>query len=132
MTNVFADHYPIDKRIDVKNYRFNITASDKSNEIDVFASVKVYFKQSGVKQFRLDLVNKPMKGEGKGMIVNSITVLGKDISYTHTNNALLINLDQPSITGKKITFQIKYHGQPADGLHIGPTKYGDRSFLGDN
>ena len=58
--NVFADHYPIDKRIDIRNYQFNITVSDKSNEIDVTAFITVYFNQSGVKQFRLDLINKAM------------------------------------------------------------------------
>ena len=130
--NVFADHYPIDKRIDIRNYQFNITVSDKSNEIDATAFITVYFNQSGVKQFRLDLINKTMSGGGKGMVVDAISALDKNISYTHNNNALLINLDQPSITGKEITFQIKYHGEPADGLHIGPTKYGDRSFFSDN
>ncbi len=132
ITNVFADHYPIDKRIDIRNYQFNITLSDRSNEIDVTAFITVYFKQSGVKQFRLDLINKTMNSTGKGMVIDSITAVDKNISYTHTNNALLINLDQPSLSGKEITFQITYHGIPADGLHIGPTKYGDRSFFSDN
>ena len=132
VTTVYADHYPIDKRIDIRNYQFNITVSDKSNEIDVTAFITVYFNQSGVKQFRLDLINKAMSSGRKGMVVDSIIALDKSISYSHRNNALLINLDQPSITGKEITFQIKYHGEPADGLHIGPTKYGDRSFFSDN
>ncbi|CAN5715320.1 M1 family metallopeptidase [soil metagenome] len=129
-TNAFADHYPIDKRIDIKNYQFNIAFSDKSNEINTTAFVTVYFNQPGVKQFRLDLTNKGM--DGKGMVVDSITAVDKAISYSHINNALLINLDQPSLSGKEITFQIKYHGEPADGLHIGPNKYGDRSFFSDN
>ena len=60
ITSAFADHYPIDKRIDIKNYQFNIAVSDHSNEIVVTAFVTVYFNQSGVKQFKLDLVNKPM------------------------------------------------------------------------
>ncbi len=132
MTRTFADHYPIDKRIDIKHYQFNITVSDKSDEIGVTAFIKVYFNESGVKQFRLDLVNKPMNADGKGMVVDSVRAVDKNISYTHTLNALIINLDQPSTIGKEITFQIKYHGQPADGLHIGPTKYGDRSFFSDN
>ncbi|MEP7111208.1 MAG: M1 family aminopeptidase, partial [Ferruginibacter sp.] len=132
MNSAFADHYPIDKRIDIKNYQFNITLSDRSNEIDATAFVTVYFNQSGVKQFRLDLINKTDNTNGKGMVVDSITAFDKNISYTHTNNALFIHLDQPSISGKEITFQIKYHGEPVDGLHAGPTKYGDRSFFSDN
>ena len=132
ITSVFADHYPVDKRIDIKNYQFSITLSDKSNEIDVTALVTVLFKQPGVKQFRLDLTNKTFDADGKGMLVDSITALDKIISYTHINNALLINLHQPSIANDQVTFKIKYHGEPADGLHIGPTKYGDRSFFSDN
>ena len=130
VTNVFADHYPFDKRIDIRNYQFNITFSDKSNEINAIAFVSVYFNQSGVKQFRLDLTNKAMNG--KGMVVDAISALDKTISYTHSNNALLIDLDQVSVAGKEIIYQITYHGEPADGLHIGPTKYGDRSFFSDN
>ena len=132
ITIVFADHYPVDKRIDIKNYQFSITLSDKSNEIAVTALVTVFFKQPGVKQFRLDLTNKTIGADGKGMQVDSITVLDKLISYTHINNALLINLHQPSLANDQVTFKIKYHGEPADGLHIGPTKYGDRSFFSDN
>ncbi|MEJ7675401.1 MAG: hypothetical protein WKF59_22505 [Chitinophagaceae bacterium] len=69
---------------------------------------------------------------GKGMVVDAISSLKKTISYTHSNNALLINLEEASVAGKEIIFQITYHGEPADGLHIGPTKYGDRSFFSDN
>ncbi len=132
ITSVFADRYPVDKRIDIKNYQFNITLSDKSNEINATALVTVYFKQSGVTQFRLDLTNKTINGDGRGMLVDSITALDKIVSYTHINNALLINLHQSSLANDQVTFKIKYHGEPADGLHIGPTKYGDRSFFSDN
>ena len=132
ITSVFADRYPVDKRIDIRNYQFNITLSDKSDEINVTALVTVLFKQAGVKQFRLDLTNRTINGDGKGMLVDSITALDKIISYTHINDALLIKLNQPALAGNEITFQIKYHGEPADGLHIGPTKHGDRSFFSDN
>ena len=132
ITKGFADHYPIDKRIDIKNYQFTISVSDVSDQIEVTAFVTVYFNQPGVKQLRLDLINKTMNSDGKGMMVESITAPGRNISYVHTNNELLVNLDQPSLAGKEITFQITYHGEPADGLHIGKTKYGDRSFFSDN
>ena len=129
-TSVFADHYPIDKRINIQNYQFNITLSDNSNEINAIAFITVYFNESGVKKFRLDLINKGMNG--KGMVVDAISSPQKTITYTHTKNVLSINLEEGSIAGKKIIFQITYHGEPADGLHIGPTKYGDRSFFSDN
>lgn len=132
ITEVLADEYPVDKRIDIKKYQFNITVSDRSNEIAVTSFVTVYFIQSGVKQIRLDLTNKPINGDGRGMMVDSVSISGKAIPFSHTNDALLVNLDPAYSAGKEITFQIKYHGLPADGLHIGPTKYGDRSFFSDN
>ncbi len=127
---VVADDYPIDKRIDVRHYRFQINVTDQSDEIDVTAFVTIFFKQPGVKQFRLDLVNKAISG--KGMQVDSVWAVDNNTSFTHRDNALLIHLDRPATAGKEITFQIRYHGEPADGLHIGPTKYGDRSFFSDN
>ncbi len=127
---VFADHYPIDRRKDIKHYQFNLTVNDNSNEIDITSFVTIYFKAADVKQIRLDLTNKDLNG--KGMMVDSIVSIGKNISYTHNNNALLINLDHQALSGSEITFKIKYHGEPADGLHIGPAKYGDRSFFSDN
>ncbi|MEO7264958.1 MAG: M1 family aminopeptidase [Ferruginibacter sp.] len=132
ITSVFADHYPVDKRIDIKNYQFDISFSDKTDEINVTAFVTVYFNKPGVKQLRLDLVNKSVNTDGKGMLVDAVSVNNNNIIFSHSNNALWINLGKPSVTNSVITFQIKYHGVPADGLHAGPTKYGDRSFFSDN
>ena len=130
VNSVFADHYPIDKRIDIKNYQFNIEFSDKSNEIKATTFVSVYFNQAGVKQLRFDLISKAKNG--KGMAVDSISAPNMNITYTHLNNEILINLEQASTAGITIVFKITYHGEPADGLHAGPTKYGDRSFFSDN
>ena len=130
VNSVSADHYPIDKRIDIKNYQFNIEFSDKSNEIKATTFVSVYFNQAGVKQLRFDLISKAKNG--KGMAVDSISAPNMNITYTHLNNELLINLEQASTAGITIIFKITYHGEPADGLHAGPTKYGDRSFFSDN
>lgn len=126
----FADQYPIDTRIDIKHYQFNLSLSDRSNEIRMTSIVTVIFKEAGVKQIRLDLINKG--DNGKGMIVDSISSSNKKISYTHVNNALLIDLVQAPSAGQELSFTIDYHGVPADGLYIGPTKYGDRSFFSDN
>lgn len=128
--SAFADNYPIDKRIDMRHYRFHMAVTDRSDEIEVTAFITVLFKQPGVSQLRLDLVNKA--ANGKGMQVDSVWAINNKISYIHKDNALLIQMDRPAEAGKEITFQIQYHGEPADGLHIGPTKYGDRSFFSDN
>ncbi|HSF44961.1 MAG TPA: M1 family metallopeptidase [Chitinophagaceae bacterium] len=128
--SAFADHYPVDTRIDIKHYQFNLTVSDWSNEINMTTVVTVIFKEAGVKQIRLDLINK--SDNGKGMVVDGITSSNKQMSYTHLNNALTINLDQSPSAGSEMSFTIGYHGAPADGFRIGPTKYGDRSFFSDN
>ena len=128
--SVFADHYPIDKRIDIKHYQFNINFSDNTNEIKANANITIYCKEAGVKQIRLDLTNKAKNN--KGMVVDSVTAPNMHLRYTHLNNELLINLERASFVGETIVVKINYHGEPADGLHVGPTKYGDRSFFSDN
>jgi aminopeptidase N len=127
---LFADQYPVDTRIDIKHYQFNLTLSDWSNEIRMTSMVTVIFKEAGVKQIRLDLINKA--DNGKGMVVDGITSSNKQVSFTHTNNALLITLDQTPSANQELSLTIDYHGVPADGLRIGPTKFGDRSFFSDN
>ncbi len=128
--SVFADHYPIDKRIDIKHYQFNIEFSDKTNQIKATTFVTVYFNQAGVKQLRLDLTSNVKNG--KGMVVDSVSAPNLNTTYSHLNNELLINLEQASTAGTSLIIKITYHGEPADGLHAGPTKYGDRSFFSDN
>lgn len=127
---VFADHYPVDKRIDVRHYQFDITVSDHSNEISVISLVTIYFKEAGVDKIRLDLINS--MANGKGMLVDSVLMLHKRVPFTHANNALEIRPDQDISAGSEASFRIFYHGEAADGLHVGPTKYGDRSFFSDN
>lgn len=129
--DAFADNYPVDKRIDILHYQFTIAVSDRSNEMDATAAVTVLISQPGVQQIRLDLANVSA-ATGKGMQVTAVSIGGKSIAYTHTNNALLIQLDEAAAPKTEFTIQINYHGEPADGLHIGPIKYGDRSFFSDN
>ena len=132
INRALADNYPINKNIDIRHYQFNISLSDQSNRITATALITVLCKQSGIKEFRLDLINKPNPENGKGMVVESVSLLNKAISYVHVDNALLIQLPLNSIPNTEMTFTIKYSGEPADGLKIGPTKYGDRSFFSDD
>ena len=127
-----ADHYPRNYDIDVLHYSFKLILSDTTDEIKGTASITALFKKDDIRQFRLDLVNRTVERKGKGMAIESITLNGKAVCYTHKNDEVLINLPNPSVGGSEMVFVIHYYGVPADGLRIGPTKYGVRSFFSEN
>jgi aminopeptidase N len=127
-----ADDYPVNKNIDIKHYAFEINLSDSNDEIRSIATITIDFKESGVRNFRLDFVNQKADKENKGMVIDAITVGDQPIRYTHQNDEIILNLPSPSIKNQTIIFTIKYHGVPLDGLRIGKTKLGDRSFFNEN
>jgi aminopeptidase N len=130
--NCLADKYPRNYSVDILHYAFELKLSDSTNEIIGRTSVTVLFKASDVKQIRLDLVNKTEQRAGKGMVVESVTYNSVNVDFIHQNDVLLIKLGEPAEKNKSYTFVIRYRGIPADGLRIGPTKYGDRSFFNEN
>ncbi len=127
-----ADNYPINKKIDIKHYSFALTLSDSNDEIIGSTNITINFKQAGVQNFRLDLINQSIERKGKGMLVDGVYLDKNPISYSHQNDALIINLPSPSSINQSLVFTIKYHGIPSDGLRIGATKLGDRSFFNEN
>ncbi len=127
-----ADTYPVNKNIDVKHYAFELSLSDNSNEIIGTTHIAVSFKQAGMQNFRLDLMNKTTARQDKGMVVDGVSLSNNAVSYTHQNDELIINLPKASSANETLTFTIQYHGIPFDGLRIGATKLGDRSFFNEN
>jgi len=127
-----ADTYPINKNIDVKHYVFNLSLSDADNEITGTTLVTINFKEAGMQNFRLDFINKTSARKDKGMVVDAVSVNNAAINYTHQNDELIISLPTPSTKNQTLTFSIQYHGIPYDGLRIGNTKLGDRSFFNEN
>src|SRR6185312_2473397 len=110
----YADHYPRNYNIDVLHYSFKLILSDTTDEIKGTALITVLFKKDDIGQFRLDLVNKTPDREGKGMTIESITLInGKAVYYTHKNDEVLINLPN-TVRGSEMVFVIHYHGVPAD------------------
>jgi aminopeptidase N len=103
--------------------------SDESNRIEVESEITLRFKTDGINKLRLDLVNKSDTINGQGMLVLSIQHNGKNLKFTHKNNELIIYFSTPSIADSVTQLNISYSGIPADGLIIGPTKYGNRSFF---
>ena len=127
-----ADIYPINKNIDIKHYVFKLSLSDADNEITGTTLVTINFKEAGMKNFRLDFINKTSGRKDKGMVVDAVSVNNAAVNYTHKNDELIISLPAPSTKNQTITFTIQYHGIPFDGLRIGNTKLGDRSFFNEN
>jgi len=127
-----ADTYPINRKIDIKHYSFALTLSDSNDEIIGSTNITIQFKQAGVQNFRLDLINQSIERKGKGMLVDGVYLDKNSVSYTHQKDALIINLPSPSTLNQTLVFTIKYHGIPSDGLRIGATKLGDRSFFNEN
>lgn len=129
---VWADTYPVNKNIDIKHYSFEISLSDSADVIYGNAQITVLFKKQGVKDFRLDLINKTAERQGKGMVIDAIKIANMPVTYTHQNDEIIISLPNPSTTNSEMIFIISYHGIPFDGLIIGATKFGDRSFFCEN
>ena len=127
-----ADTYPINKNIDVKHYVFKLSLSDADNEITGTTLVTINFKEAGMKNFRLDFINKTSARKDKGMVVDAVSISNAAVDYTHGNDELIISLPAPSTKNQTLTFTIQYHGIPYDGLRIGATKLGDRSFFNEN
>ncbi len=128
----WADQYPINKNIDIKHYSFQLRLTDSNDEIIGTTQVTVNFKQAGMQNFRLDLINTSTEKKDKGMVVEGVSISNTTVNYTHENDALIIYLPKSSVANETITFTIKYHGIPFDGLRIGATKFGDRSFFNEN
>ena len=123
---VAQDLYPKNEKVDVQGYIFNLTLNDDNDQIKGETIVNVLFKEN-VDSFVLDLVGK---SGIYGMDVSGVFEGNKPANYTFENNRINIS---PSSNSKGIkTFTILYEGIPQRGLVIDKTKFGRRSFFGDN
>ncbi|WP_397446792.1 M1 family metallopeptidase [Polaribacter sp. R77954] len=120
------DAYVRNTSADVLDYVFKLHLNDTNNEISGETLVTVNFKED-VSTFSLDLMGK---SEFYGMEITNIFEGDKKVDYTHINNKISIT-PSPDSSKTKI-FKIQYHGVAEKGLVINKTKYGQRSFFGDN
>ena len=114
--------------IDILNYKFNLTLTDESNDIEGLAEITVKFNKP-ITIFNLDLVEQ--QSNNSGMKVEAVLENNLPISFKHNSNQLLLNIKETKTDYIRV-YSIKYHGIPADGLIISKNKYGDRTFFGDN
>lgn len=120
------DTYPRNESVDVKKYIFNLRLNDTTNVIEAKAEIHVDFENEAV-PFSLDLVGY---SDTYGMKISSISEAGKPIDFVFENNKIGISPTQKTATSQVYT--VSYHGIPERGLVIDTTKFGQRSFFGDN
>jgi aminopeptidase N len=130
--SVSADTYPKNANVDVRHYRFALTLSDDTDEIQGEAAVDVRLLTAGITAVDLDLVQASPGRNGRGMTVSAIVSGGQPATFLHQHDRLHVSLPSPSTAGQLIRIIVTYHGIPATGLLIGPNKHGDRTFFSDN
>ena len=124
-----ADSYPRQAGIDALHYTFRVSLSDQNDEISAEADVELRFLRDNVTQVYLDFA---AVREGKGMAVTDLSCGPDPCSFKHSGERLEIRLAAAPAVGERRTIHIAYHGQPANGLHIGKSKFGDRTFFSWN
>ncbi|MBU2995505.1 M1 family peptidase [Cellulophaga baltica] len=125
--SVFAqDTYQKNENIDIQDYIFSLTLNDENNQIKGEAIINVLFKNIEG-SFDLDLIGK---SETFGMEVTNVFEGDTPVNFIHKNNKISITPTEAT-KGLK-TFKIIYNGIPERGLVISTTKFGERSFFGDN
>ncbi len=130
-TPALADDYPRNWDVDVLHYRFHVGLTDATDEIDGRAEITVRFVADGVREFSLDLIGRE-SSTSPGMEVLGVARGGATIDHTHADHRLTIRLESPSAAGERRTFEVRYRGEPADGLIIDENMFGERTFFGDN
>ena len=114
--------------IDVLHYKFQIGLNDFNDSIQGRAEIKIKFLQHS-NQIAFDLYQTNEKGLGmKVGKVDDASIRG----VAQNENKIRLYFSKTFNAGDTATFTIPYSGIPADGLIISKTKYGKRSFFGDN
>jgi aminopeptidase N len=123
------DSYTRNPNADIIHYDFSISISDTNNVIYGHAVIVVDFTGS-LNSMEFDLKNI---GAGeKGMKVQNVVFDKGIIKWLHSDNRIIIKMNNSVKAGSRGIFSIDYSGVPADGLIISDNKYGNRTFFADN
>ena len=120
------DGYRRNKDADVTHYVFTLSLNDDDQSIIGEAEIQVAFKRV-TDTLALDLVGKT--GDF-GMELLGVLENNDQAEYTYVNNKIIIKPALDSTLNS--IYKIRYRGVPKLGLVIDKTKYGQRSFVGDN
>ncbi|HLN54526.1 MAG TPA: M1 family metallopeptidase [Bacteroidales bacterium] len=124
---IAKDGYPRNKDVDIIHYDFSLSLNDSTNMIEGQSAIIVKFL-AAIDSISFDLSAESK--DGHGMIVTNVTISGKPVKWTHSNERLtLFSLEADNDTAE---IRIFYHGIPADGLIISKNKFGKRVFFSDH
>ena len=126
------DTYPRQPGIDAIHYVFGITLSDDTDRIEAESVADLRFVQDGVRSLFLDLTSVSQQNEGKGMVVESVTMDGRDVAFIHESDRLTLTLSEAPARGERRRFTVRYSGGVGAGLRIGPNRHGERTFFSTN
>ena len=132
---VLADTYPRQPAVDAEHYVFRLTLlTTDSNAIEGEATVRLRVAHGGapggVNDAMLDLTSKT--ADGKGMTVTHVTSNGQPVSFAHDHDRLRLPLPASAKAGDAVTFDIAYHGEPANGLRLLNNIHGERTAFSEN
>ena len=132
---VRADTYPRQPAVDAEHYVFRLTLlTTDSNAIEGEATVRLRVAHGGapdgVNDAMLDLTSKT--ADGKGMTVTHVTSNGQPVSFAHDHDRLRLPLPASAKAGDAVTFDIAYHGEPANGLRLLNNIHGERTAFSEN
>jgi len=114
--------------IDVLHYRFELSLEDSTDSIEGNATVR--FKSlAPVNRITLNLTSPDA---GKGMRVSAVKLNNQVINYQQMDNKLVMNLSKTLKVGDIAEINVLYAGIPTGGLIISKSKFGQRTFFGDN
>lgn len=120
------DTYTRNRSADVQHYIFSVSLNDHNNQIVGESLITVNLKNT-TDTFTLDLIGK---SGSFGMELTGVFEGNNKADYEYNDNKILIH---PSPETDMVrTYKVQYHGIPEKGLVIDTTKYGQRSFFGDN
>jgi aminopeptidase N len=135
-----ADTYPRQPGIDAEHYVFRLTLlTDDSNQIQGEATVRLRITGAcgegrqgcpAPREAFLDLASATP--DGKGMTVTGVTSNGRPVQFTHEQNRLKLPLPPNAKAGDEATFDIAYHGAPANGLRLLNNIHGERTAFSEN
>ncbi|MEO9892114.1 M1 family metallopeptidase [Aurantibacter sp.] len=120
------DTYQRNSSADVQGYVFSLLLNDENNVINGEAEISVLFNDD-INDFSLDLVSK---SDAYGMQVTDVFEDSLKANYSYEGNKLKITPNNSAAKERK--YKVRYYGIPERGLVIDTTKFGQRSFFGDN
>jgi len=117
------------RSIDVLHYKYEITLSDNTDEIQGKATIRFKALRAS-SQFFFDL--KKINKDYKGMILVKATEGSSALKAYHPGDSLQLVFDKTIAAGEEKEITIEYTGIPDDGLIISKNKFGKRCFFSDN